>query len=58
MDRIKIGMIRGYWIRRKVICSDCVDEKEIKNLEEDRIIIKRGNEEDDLHLCDRCEGWF
>ena len=54
MGIINSDDIRGYWFERKLVCRNCVREKELNDLTEEEIITEYEVEGDDLYFCDRC----
>lgn len=55
MSHIKGEEVRGYQFKDELVCLDCVEKDELKEITEDEILTESEMDEDDYYFCDRCK---
>jgi hypothetical protein len=54
MEIKKVDIV-GYWFEREIVCTDCVNDSELKDITQDEIITEKDSNEDVIIFCDRCD---
>ena len=51
---IKKEDIIGYWFDQEIVCTDCINENELKDITPDEIITENDINRDVMIFCNRC----
>jgi len=51
---IKKEDILGYWFDREIVCTDCINDNELEDINQGKIITEEDCKPDEMIFCDRC----
>jgi hypothetical protein len=52
--KIKKEEIIGYLVEEEIVCADCINDNELDEITQDKIITERDSNPDVMVFCDRC----
>ena len=56
MAKFNAEDIAGYYVDEKLVCSQCIGNVELQELEEENILLQDAVENNDtFYFCDRCK---